>query len=504
MCPTLCEHYNFSGVSPVLNVGNEVTLNLNVKNTDNSPVPYSEYSKMGIAVTSGSNSMIGVQIDSSQLNVNGTIKVKYKQAYTMSYMTLRFYMKGTTNDFRILLNKPAGPVKPPTPKPIPVDPPTEPMSFAVISDDPGVVWIKEPLITISKSATSFTYDQNGNLTKQSATENNQTTHKQYGYNERNQLISYSAPDGSVSSYSYYADGMRKSKTVQNQTTVFYYQGADIVNETTGGQLTATNLKTYGMVGRITQNGYRSYVKDGHGDVVKMLNAQGTQVASYQYEGYGLLTSKTGAETNPFRYSGEYFDEETGFIYLRARYYNPEIMRFITEDPHWNPNNMIYSDGSNLPDMASIVQSTNMYAYCMNNPMSYVDPSGKWATVAIKGVEVAFKLLLFGVELYVTYKTTENTLEMQEELVSKQNVVESKTNSKPNDDKSLNKSKNKEGFDKQKKGTPSNNQAQNKQFNDISKKLRLNKEQQNELHREITHRNYNYQEILEIATDLFSK
>lgn len=355
--------HNFSGVSPVLNVGDEVTLNLIVKNTDNSPVPYSEYSKMGIAVTSGSNSMIGVQIDSSQLNVNGTIKVKYKQAYTMSYMTLRFYMKGKTTDFRILLNKPAGPVSPPIPKPTPVEPPTEPMSFAVISDDPGIIWIKEPVITISKSSTWFTYDPNGNLTKQSTTENNQTTHKQYGYNETNQLISYTAPDGSVSSYSYYADGLRKSKTVQNQTTSFYYHGDDIINEAIAGQLTATNLKTYGMMGRITPNGYRSYVKDGHGDVVKMLNAQGTQVASYQYEGYGLLTSKTGAEANPFRYSGEYFDEETGFIYLRARYYNPEIMRFITEDTYVG--------------VLTNPLSQNRYSYCEGNPVNFADPTGQW-------------------------------------------------------------------------------------------------------------------------------
>ena len=133
---------------------------------------------------------------------------------------------------------------------------------------------------ISKSTDAFIYDPNGNLTKQSTTENNQTTHKQYGYNETNQLISYTAPDGSVSSYSYYADGLRKSKTVQNQTTSFYYHSDDIINEAIAGQLTATNLKTYGMMGRLTPNGYRSYVKDGHGDVVKMLNEQGTQVASY--------------------------------------------------------------------------------------------------------------------------------------------------------------------------------------------------------------------------------
>ena len=60
------------------------------------------------------------------------------------------------------------------------------------------------------------------------------------------------------------------------------------------------------------------------------------------------------------------------------------------------------------------------------------------------------------------------------------------------------------FDKQKKGTPGNNQAQNKQFRDVVKKLKLNKEQQRELHDEITGQNYGYQEILETAKDMFGK
>lgn len=61
-----------------------------------------------------------------------------------------------------------------------------------------------------------------------------------------------------------------------------------------------------------------------------------------------------------------------------------------------------------------------------------------------------------------------------------------------------------GFDKQKNGTPGNNRAQNKQFRDVVKKLKLNKEQQRELHDEISGENYGYQEILETAKDMFGK
>lgn len=60
------------------------------------------------------------------------------------------------------------------------------------------------------------------------------------------------------------------------------------------------------------------------------------------------------------------------------------------------------------------------------------------------------------------------------------------------------------IDKQKKGTPNNNKAQNKQFNDVVKKLKLNKKQRRQLHDEISHQGYSYQEILEEAKNMFGK
>ena len=63
----------------------------------------------------------------------------------------------------------------------------------------------------------------------------------------------------------------------------------------------------------------------------------------------------------FRYCGEYFDKETGTIYLRARYYDPTIGRFITEDSYWGKDN----------DPLSL----NLYTYCYSNPINRFDPSG---------------------------------------------------------------------------------------------------------------------------------
>ena len=76
-----------------------------------------------------------------------------------------------------------------------------------------------------------------------------------------------------------------------------------------------------------------------------------------------------AESNPFLYRGYYYDRETGFYYLRSRYYDPVIGRFLNADIHINANGDLIG--------------YNMYAYCSNNPVMNVDPSGEvvWEVIA---------------------------------------------------------------------------------------------------------------------------
>ena len=83
--------------------------------------------------------------------------------------------------------------------------------------------------------------------------------------------------------------------------------------------------------------------------------------------------------NPFRYRGYYYDAETGFCYLNARYYNPQWRRFIS------PDDTAYLDPKS-------VNGLNLYAYCNNDPVNYADPSGnsptEWWEWAIAGLAVA--------------------------------------------------------------------------------------------------------------------
>ena len=87
----------------------------------------------------------------------------------------------------------------------------------------------------------------------------------------------------------------------------------------------------------------------------MVNNSGNIIKEYTYDEYGVETNLDKEDTNPFRYCGEYFDIETGFIYLRARYYDPTLGRFIFEDPARS--------------------ETNWYVYCSSNPVVFADPSG---------------------------------------------------------------------------------------------------------------------------------
>ncbi len=76
------------------------------------------------------------------------------------------------------------------------------------------------------------------------------------------------------------------------------------------------------------NGY--YVTNLQGDVMRIVDASGTAVATYEYDPYGKVTTATGilAQTNPLRYCGYYYDNETGLYYLQSRYYDPALGRFI--------------------------------------------------------------------------------------------------------------------------------------------------------------------------------
>ena len=100
-----------------------------------------------------------------------------------------------------------------------------------------------------------------------------------------------------------------------------------------------------------------YHPDGLGSITSLTNGSGQLVNSYVYDSFGNLSASTGTITNPFQYTAREFDSETGLYYYRARYYDPNVGRFRSEDP--------------MRFMAGI----NFYAYVFNSSINFIDPWG---------------------------------------------------------------------------------------------------------------------------------
>ena len=110
-----------------------------------------------------------------------------------------------------------------------------------------------------------------------------------------------------------------------------------------------------------QNKLSYYLYNAHGDVVQTVAENGIVENQYDYDIFGTPTLTIEIYSNAIRYAGEFYDAENGLYYLRARYYNPSIGRFISEDSYWG------EDSNPL--------SLNLYTYTTNNPIKFIDPSG---------------------------------------------------------------------------------------------------------------------------------
>jgi RHS repeat-associated protein len=216
--------------------------------------------------------------------------------------------------------------------------------------------------------TSFNFDTRGNRIGQTPPGGPSTT---YGYDQANRLTSY----GAVSSYAYNGDGLRMSKAVTSpsaMTTQFSYDMIwtlptilQAVATSTGSPTVTSYITGPGglPVEQIAPGGVVSYFhQDQLGSTAKMTAAAGAVVGAYAYSPFGTISVITGTPP-PFGFAGQYTDNETGLIYLRARYYDPATDQFISRDP-------------------LVGQTREPYAYVGDNPLNYTDPSGNFAMVLI--------------------------------------------------------------------------------------------------------------------------
>ena len=168
--------------------------------------------------------------------------------------------------------------------------------------------------------------------------------------------------GVTAEFVYNADGLRVQKTVNGVATKYTLHGKNIVHITSGTDELHFFYDAQNRPAVVVYNGTAyAYVKSLQGDIVAILDENGNTVVSYGYDAWGAPLWCTGelAETlgkvQPFRYRGYVYDEETGLYYLRSRFYNSSLCRFI--------------------DMDCLIHSGNTFAYCCNSPASMHDVCG---------------------------------------------------------------------------------------------------------------------------------
>lgn len=209
---------------------------------------------------------------------------------------------------------------------------------------------------------TLTYDANGNLIGDGS--------RQYVWNARDQLVQIQDSAGAViAAFTYDAFGRRQTKTIDGVANGYVYDGSNIVQELAGAASTNNdpgNVKASYVGGALDEvfaqfsgtgenAAILTYLTDALGSTIRLVDAAGAKVVEYTYDPYGN-TIADAAVSNPFQYTGRENDG-TGLYYYRARYYSPNLGRFISSDP-------LGLDGG-----------INTYTYVSGNPLSLVDPYG---------------------------------------------------------------------------------------------------------------------------------
>ena len=214
--------------------------------------------------------------------------------------------------------------------------------------------------------TALTYDSIGNVLTYG--------NKSFTWSSGRNLASITEGESSYS-YAYNKYGYRTSKTVNGLTTDFNVaEDGTVVSQTDG---TNTFFFEYSEgntpLGFVLNGTQYIYITNNSSDVMAIADSSGNIIATYSYNEWGVPTVSAAGEQNiaianlnPLRYRGYYYDAETGYYYLRSRYYDPEICRFINAD---------------LPEYAKeqkdiLIIGCNNYVYCYNSPMNYIDPYGQ--------------------------------------------------------------------------------------------------------------------------------
>ena len=211
-----------------------------------------------------------------------------------------------------------------------------------------------------QDATKFVYSPNGDLTERHNPDGSTIL---YTWDDANQLVSVTTNNNTVA-LGYDGDRRRLFKDVNGQRVEYLEHGSDLpqVMAVINGQTSTRLIPGLPHSGEISGQASRFYLEDALGSVVGITDASGALISSPQFDAFGVPRGTPAM----FGFAGEQFDIETGLLFLRARYYDPALGRFISPD---------LLAGSPLTP-----QSLNRYSYATNNPILSTDPTGLQAGI----------------------------------------------------------------------------------------------------------------------------
>ena len=207
------------------------------------------------------------------------------------------------------------------------------------------------------STSTFTYDPNGNVIAK--TDAAGTT--RYNWDFENRLKQVTLPNGNTVMYKYDALGRRVRRAPSvGVSTNFVYDGSEVIKDlnSDGSAVDYVNGPGIDNKLRLTDSrlsGPLYFLQDHLGSTTGLTNSVGAVVSQTSYDSFGNPSS--GVSLTRYGYTGREFDSDTGLYYYRARWYDPKLGRFISEDP------------------IGLAGGINQFAYVGNNPQNAKDPSG---------------------------------------------------------------------------------------------------------------------------------
>jgi RHS repeat-associated protein len=173
-------------------------------------------------------------------------------------------------------------------------------------------------------------------------------------------------------YTYSADGLRVTSKVGSVTAVAAWtlDGLGVPEQLTEGQTRFVYGPSGLPIEQVSGEAATFLLGDRGGSTRLLVDESGTVTGTYSYDAWGKVTSHTGSATTPFQFDGQHTDSETGFQYLRARYYDPSVGEFISVDP-------------------ALALSGSAYGFADANPFGEIDPLGLWGWNPLQDVGQAW-------------------------------------------------------------------------------------------------------------------